>query len=162
MGRCGWVWELASWLFPRATQILDWFHVTQHLWTAAKVVHGEGTAPTERLAKRWETELWQGRSEGVEEHLRELVREGRDDRDQTLRKCADYLQTYQQRLRYPEFRAQGWPVGSGVVEAGCKQVVGMRLKRKSTRWSEPGAEAVLHLRVDKLGNPTPRAPAPAI
>lgn len=88
----------------------------------------------------------------MEEHLRELVREGRDDRDQTLRKCADYLQTYQQRLRYPEFRAQGWPVGSGVVEAGCKQVVGMRLKRKSTRWSEPGAEAVLHLRVDKLGN----------
>jgi hypothetical protein len=147
-----WIWELAAWLFPRATQILDWYHLSEHLWEAAKAVHGEGTAPTQRLAKRWETEVWEGRSEGVEEHLRTLVRQGRDDAKNTLRRGADYLQTHQHRLRYPEFRAQGWPVGSGVVEGGCKQVVGMRLKRKSTRWSEPGAEAVLHLRVDRLSN----------
>jgi hypothetical protein len=151
-----WIWNLADTLFPRATQILDWYHLTEHLWKAAKVVHGEGTTPTERLAKRWETEVWEGRSEGVEEHLRELVREGRDDRDQTLRKGADYLQTHQHRIRYPLFREMGWPVASGVVEAGCKQVIGMRMKRKSTRWSEPGAEAVLRLRVDRLSNRWPQ------
>jgi hypothetical protein len=145
-----WVWELASLLFPRAVQILDWYHLSEHLWEAARVVHGEGTEPTTRLAKRWETEVWEGHSEGVEEHLREFVGQGRDDRKETLRRCADYLQTHQHRLRYPQFRAAGWPVGSGVVEAGCKQVVGMRLKRKSTRWCEPGAAAVLHLRVDRL------------
>jgi hypothetical protein len=147
-----WIWELASWLFPRAVQILDWYHLSEHLWEAAKVVHGEGTAPTTRLAKRWEGEVWEGRSEGVEAHLRELVAQGRDDTEATLRRCADYLLTHQRRLRYPEFRAQGWPVGSGVVEGGCKQVIGMRLKRKSTRWSEAGAAAVLHLRVDRLSN----------
>jgi hypothetical protein len=145
-----WIWELASHLFPRAVQILDWYHLSEHLWTAARVVHGEGTEPTKRLAERWETEVWEGRSEGVEEHLREFVRQGRDDAKETLRRGADYLQTHQHRIRYPLFRAAGWPTGSGVVEGGCKQVVGMRLKRKSTRWSEPGAAAVLNLRVDRL------------
>jgi hypothetical protein len=145
-----WVWELTSWLFPRAVEILDWYHLSEHLWEAARAVHGEGTEPTKRLAEQWETEVWEGRSEGVEEHLREFVRQGRDDTKATLRRCADYLQTHQHRIRYPLFRAAGWPVGSGVVEGGCKQVVGMRLKRKSTRWQEPGAAAVLNLRVDRL------------
>ena len=150
-----WVWELASHLFPRAVQILDWYHLSEHLWEAARVVHGEGTVLTERLAKRWEMEVWEGRSEGVEEHLREFVRQGRDDSKETLRRDANYLQTHQHRIRYPLFRAAGWPVGSGVVEGGCKQVVGLRLKRKSTRWREPGAAAVLHLRVDRLSNRWP-------
>jgi hypothetical protein len=150
-----WIWELASWLFPRAVQILDWYHLSEHLWTAARVVHGEGTEPTKRLAERWETEVWEGRSEGVEEHLREFVRQGRDDAKETLRRCADYLQTHQHRLRYPLFRAAGWPTGSGVVEGACKQLVGLRFKRKSTRWSRPGARAVLRLRVDRLSNRWP-------
>jgi hypothetical protein len=145
-----WIWELAGWLFPRAVEILDWYHLSEHLWDAAKAVYGEGTAPTARLAKRWEGEVWEGRSEGVEEHLRELVRQGRDDAQETLRKCAHYLQTHQHRIRYPSFRAQGWPVGSGVVEGACKHVVGMRFKRKSTRWTRAGGEAVLRLRLDRL------------
>jgi hypothetical protein len=145
-----WIWELVRWLFPRAVEILDWYHVSEHLWEAARAVHGEGTAPTARLAKQWETEVWEGHSGGVEAHLRELVRQGRDDAHGTLRKCADYLDTHHLRLRYPYFRAQGWPVGSGVVEGACKHVVGMRFKRKSTRWTRDGGEAVLRLRLDRL------------
>lgn len=150
-----WVWEIASHLFPRAVQILDWYHLAEHLWEAARVVHGEGTEPTQRLAERWKTEVWEGRSEGVEEHLRELVSRGQDDAKATLRRCADYLQTHQHRLRYPLFRAAGWPTGSGVVEGACKQVVGLRFKRKSTRWSRAGGRAVLHLRVDRLSQRWP-------
>lgn len=145
-----WVWELATWLFPRGVQILDWYHLTEHLWQAAKVVHGEGTEPTTRLAERWKSEVWEGRSEGVEAHLRELVAQSRDDREHTLRRCADYLQTHQHRIRYPLFREAGWPVGSGVVEGACKHVVGTRFKRKSTRWTRSGGEAILHLRLDRL------------
>ena len=148
-----WIWEMASYLFPYATQILDWYHLTQHLWTAGKVVHGEGAPETTALVEQWKTEVWEGRSEGVEEHLREVVAAGRDDKkDNTLRKCADYLRTHQHRIRYHLFRAMGWPVGSGVVEGACKHVVGMRFKRQSTRWSKPGARAVLHLRLDRLSN----------
>lgn len=147
-----WVWEIASLLFPRATQILDWYHLTEHLWEAAKAVHGEGGAETKALEKWWETEIWEGRSELVEGYLRELVAAKRDDGNNTLRRCADYLQTHQARLRYHLFRAAGWPLGSGIVEGACKHVVGLRFKRQSTRWTRAGARNVLHLRLDRLSN----------
>lgn len=145
-----WVWELAGLLFPQATQILDWYHLSEHLWEAAAVVHGEGSKETKELAKMWEAEVWQGSSPLVVSHLRELVSMGKDDGKNTLRRCAGYLENHQARLRYDLFRAAGWPIGSGVVEGGCKQVVGLRFKRKSTRWSKTGARAVLHLRLDRL------------
>jgi hypothetical protein len=147
-----WVWDTASWLFPQAVQILDWYHLTQHLWAAGKAVHGEGAPHTRRLVEGWKTQVWEGCSEAVEEHMRELVKQSRDDRDQTLRKCADYLRTHQHRLRYHLFRAAGWPVASGVVEGACKHVVGLRFKRQSTRWTRAGARAVLHLRLDRLNH----------
>lgn len=147
-----WVWEMASHLFPYAVQILDWYHLTEHLWVAGKVVHGEGKPETTALVEGWKTEVWEGRSEGVEEHLRELMAAGKDDKDNTLRRCADYLQTHQHRTRYHLFRAMGWPVGSGVVEGACKHVVGLRFKRQSTRWTKEGARAVLHLRLDRLSD----------
>jgi len=145
-----WIWETANTLFPRAVEILDWYHLTEHLWEAAIAVHGEGNEPTQALAKMWETEVWEGRSALVESHLRELVETGQDDSQHTLRRCADYLQTHQARLRYDLFHAAGWPVGSGVVEGGCKHVVGLRFKRQSTRWTKTGARNVLHLRLDRL------------
>jgi len=147
-----WIWEVAAELFPEATQILDWYHLTEHLATAGKVVYGEGTHETHALVERWKSVVWDGQSQLVELRLRELVAAGQDDATHTLRKCADYLQTNQSRLRYDLFRAAGWPIGSGVVEGGCKQVVGLRFKRQSTRWSKPGAQNVLHLRLDRLSN----------
>jgi len=145
-----WVWETAAHLFPRAVEILDWYHVSEHLWAAGKAVHGEGKPETARLVETWQREVWEGRSEGVEDHLRELVAAGRDDGENTLRRCADYLQTHQHRIRYPLFRAMGLPTASGVVEGACKHLIGLRFKRQSTRWSRPGAEAVLHLRLDRI------------
>lgn len=144
------IWETAALRFPRATQILDWHHLSEHLWTAGKAIYGEGRPATEELVTRWKTEVWEGRSEGVEQELRELVVAGKDDSDHTLRRCADYLETHQHRIRYPHFRALGLPTGSGVVEGACKHVVGLRFKRQSTRWSRPGAQAVLHLRLDRM------------
>jgi hypothetical protein len=146
-----WIWETASTLFPRATEILDWYHACEHLWQAARVVHGEESPETKALVGRWESELWQGHSEALEEGMRELARTVRDP-EGVLRKTADYLATHQARLRYPQFRAAGWPVASGVVEGACKHLIDLRFKRKSTRWTKAGARAVLHLRLDRLNN----------
>ena len=138
-------------MLSRPTEILDWYHAAEHLWQAGRVVHGEGTPETSALVERWKSRLWEGYSEPLEEELRELARTT-PDCDQTLRKTADYLATHQARLRYPLFRAAGWPVGSGVVEGGCKHVIDLRFKRKSTRWTKEGARAVLHLRLDILNH----------
>ena len=146
-----WIWQTANTLFPRATEILDWYHACEHLWQAGRVIHGEATPETHTLVKRWKAALRQGYSEGLEEEIRELAHQIRDPQE-VLRKTADYLDHHQARLRYPLFRQAGWPIGSGIVEGGCKHVIGVRFKRKSARWKKPGFRAILHLRLDLLNN----------
>ena len=72
------------------------------------------------------------------------------DTNESARRCLDYLLCNRHRMNYPAFRAQGLSVGSGVVEAGCKIVVGTRLKRSGMHWSVTGANAILSLRCCKL------------
>ena len=63
----------------------------------------------------------------------------------------NYLQSHASRTRYGEYRAKGWFIGSGVIEAGCKTAVGRRLKQSGMFWSETGAENILGLRCLVLG-----------
>ena len=63
-----------------------------------------------------------------------------------FRKAIDYFQTNQHRMRYAEFRSQNLFVGSGVVEAGCKTIMGLRLKQSGMRWTVAGANAIIALR----------------
>jgi hypothetical protein len=146
-----WIWELANTVLSRPVEILDWYHACEHLWAAGRVVYGEGTAETAALVGRWKGELRRGHCEGLQEDLREWAQTVGDP-DAVLRKTANYLGTHQARLRYPLFRAAGWPIGSGVVEAGCKNVIALRFKRKSTRWKALGMRAILHLRLDILND----------
>ena len=63
-----------------------------------------------------------------------------------LRKAAEYFKTSAERMRYDQFRQQGLFVGSGVVEVGCKTIVGRRLKQSGMHWTVRGANAILALR----------------
>lgn len=146
-----WIWDLATTILPRPVQILDRYHVCEHLWQAGRVVAGDGTPETAALVERWQKDLFHGHCEVLEAELRELGGAVRDP-DEVLRKTANYLQTHQARLRYPRFRAAGWPIGSGIVEGGCKHVIGLRFKRKSARWKAPGMRAILNLRLDILND----------
>ena len=67
-----------------------------------------------------------------------------------LRTEAEYFQTNTERMRYPKFRGQHLFVGSGVIEAGCKTVVGSRLKRSGMFWTVRGANSILALRCCQL------------
>ena len=135
-----WIWNIADELFPGAVQIVDLFHAKQHLWDVAKTVYGPGTDMAERWAKRRRDELDDGRLDAV---LRALRRH--DNRDEA-RRCVDYIRRNRHRMRYPKFRAMGLCVASGVVEAGCKHVVGTRFKRPGMRWSVAGVNAMAALR----------------
>ena len=61
-------------------------------------------------------------------------------------RCAEYVERNRERMRYAHFRAEGLCVGSGVVESGCKSIVGARLKRSGMHWTVDGANAILALR----------------
>jgi hypothetical protein len=140
-----WVWHLADQHFPGAIQIVDLFHARQHLWElSAKLFPNE-----ERDRKRWTVRaidrLDRGKIEGLVKILREL-HPANAELIKIVINEADYFERNAERMRYPAFRAQGIFVGSGVVEAGCKTVIGSRLKRSGMFWTVRGANAIIALR----------------
>ena len=135
-----WIWRLADEQFPGAIEIVDIYHAKQHLCDVAKAVYGPGTDLADRWASDRRAELDAGRLCAVVAALRIHVATTPE-----ARKCIHYLFGNRHRMRYPQFRAKGLCISSGVVEAGCKQI-GARLKRAGMRWTVAGANAIIALR----------------
>ena len=135
-----WIWNLAAEHFPDAIEIVDIYHAKQHLCDVAKAIYGPGTDLADRWASDRRAELDAGRLCAVVAALRIHV-----ETTPEARKCIHYLFGNRHRMRYPQFRAKGLCVSSGVVEAGCKQI-GDRLKRAGMRWTVAGANAIIALR----------------
>jgi hypothetical protein len=140
-----WIWNLAERHFPQAVQIVDYWHMTEHLYTVANARFGAGT----EAAKQWvhdcqwylEHDLplcvlnkitaWEPPSAG-EQELR--------DREY------GYFESNRERMRYGSFLARGYHIGSGTVESGCRRLVTQRLKGGGMHWREETADAVLAIR----------------
>jgi hypothetical protein len=140
-----WIWNLASQHFPGAIQIVDLFHARQHLWELAHKLYPND----ERAQKRWilvqQNRLDNGKIEKLVLALRSIPTANPEVAEK-LRTETEYFQTNAERMRYPKFRGQHLFVGSGVIEAGCKTVIGSRLKRSGMFWTVRGANAILALR----------------
>jgi hypothetical protein len=143
-----WLWKLAEDYFPSAVQILDWYHLAEHVHKAAGAVFGEGSAGARAWAEARKDELWQGRAaDALGAVERESGRVRSPAKRSALRELRTYLENNRGRMDYPRYRALGLPVGSGQVEAQCKALVGARCKQAGMRnWTFAGAEAVLRLR----------------
>ena len=142
-----WIWNLAEVLFPHRVEILDWYHVDEHLSAVARGLYGEGT---EKAAAWRVTQLDRLATDGVDhviESLRFLGARQRTAAKRTLvTELEGYLTTNLARLRYQTFRAAGYPIGSGAVESAVSHVVQQRMKRVGMRWCAAGADAMLALR----------------
>ena len=136
-----WIWNFADEHFPDAIQIVDVFHAKGHLFEVAKAIYGSGSEFGERWAKQRREELDEGRVDEVIAALR-----GHAETCEEARKDAEYFSTNRERMDYPRFRAMGLCVATGVVEGGCKHIVGTRLKRGGMRWTVAGANAIIALR----------------
>jgi hypothetical protein len=143
-----WLWKVAEDYFPSAVQILDWYHLAEHVHKAAGAVFGEGSAPAKAWAEARKEELWQGKAgETLGAVGRELVRVRSPSKRAALAELRTYLENNRSRVDYPRYRELGLPCGSGQVEAQCKSLVGARCKQAGMRnWTYAGAEAVLRLR----------------
>jgi hypothetical protein len=147
-----WIWNLADQHFPGAVQIVDLYHARQHLWDIAALLYPHDAA----MKKCWMTPmkdlLDHGRSELLVDWLREIALEHAGTQpglSEEIGKQADYFQTNMHRMQYPTFREQGFFVGSGVIEAGCKSIVGLRLKQSGMFWTVRGANAIIALRCSR-------------
>ncbi len=145
-----WIWNLAACHFPEATQIVDLFHAREHVHELANLAA--------RLLAGHRDEWLAGRLAELDNgEIGALLAAGRDlrftgslasERDKALH----YFETNATRMHYAWYRSLGLFVGSGVVEAGCKSVIGQRLKLSGMRWTEPGATGILTLRCLEASN----------
>jgi len=140
-----WIWNLAAEHFGRRVEIIDFYHATEHLWTVAKALYGEGTPETKAWVGKRKGELLESGGEPVRQALAEAKAKTAEAAE-VLRIERGYFRTNAARMDYPSFRAAGLPIGSGAVESSARHLVQQRMKRSGARWSKPGAQALLNVR----------------
>ena len=144
-----WVKGVAEMHFPGAIPIIDLYHAREHVANLCKLLFPADE--TEAYRVHWWACMDEGAIEKIAEEAQRHLPESSETCDQAAREI-NYLVRNKERMRYGEFRRQGLFVGSGVVEAGCKTVVGQRLKQSGMEWSVRGANAILSLRCMMLSD----------
>lgn len=144
-----WIWNLADQHFPSAIQIVDLYHARQHLWDLSAKLFPNDSKGRRQWIARCLDRLDSGQIEALVKILRDSPA-GTDELAKTIANEAEYFERNVERMRYPAFRAQGLFVGSGVIEAGCKVVIGARLKCSGMFWTVRGANAIIALRCCRI------------
>jgi hypothetical protein len=139
--------------FACHARIVDYYHAAEHVHDCAKAICPEDEAKQKALAEQWKTLLWKGKIQELIEPLkRESARLGeplKEDGPQhprrVLHQNVGYFTKHARHMQYPEYRRRGWPIGSGTVESGMKQL-NKRMKGTDQFWNTDGAESILALR----------------
>ncbi len=136
-----WIWNLCTELFPKAIQIVDIYHAKEKLWELGKLLYGNGSD----LARRWSEDRIRQLKDGDIEKLIQVL-QSESSRHESVDSVIGYYQHNKERMRYATFRDQGLCISSAVVEAGCKNAIGTRLKRGGMHWTVKGANEIAALR----------------
>ncbi len=140
-----WVRTVAEHHFPGSIHIIDLYHARQHVSDLCKILFHLDEKQLTRHRIRWWTHMDEGRIEKIL-HEANLNLPLHGEAKQKAKAEIAYLDKNKERMRYAEFRRQGLFVGSGVVEAGCKTLIGLRMKQSGMEWSLRGANAIIALR----------------
>jgi len=138
-----WIWDLVSLHFPKAIQIVDWFHACEYLAPVAKVAFRD-VRQQEQWIERVETDLWNGRLDAVTTACAAQVDPQRAE--DPAQKAVTYYTNNRARMDYPTYRANGYQIGSGTIESGVKQIATQRLKMPGARWNVNSARRVAKAR----------------
>jgi hypothetical protein len=144
-----WIWELARVNFPATITVLwivDLFHALERLHKLCQGLYAGQSSAAAQMETRW-TDLLK------DDHVSQVIAAARDrlqelglQPDDSLEKQIAYFENQKSRMLYKTYREQGLFCGSGVIEAGCKAVIGQRLKESGMFWTQSGATNVLTLR----------------
>ncbi|MBI3273103.1 MAG: ISKra4 family transposase [Planctomycetes bacterium] len=142
-----WIWQWAD-QYPWAVHILDYYHLKEHVWEAAKALHGEETSAAACWVDRMMARLWRGWDTSTILALDRMKPRGLNaaKKLEALNKLATYLDNHHGLTRYAQNRKAGRCIGSGAIESFCKQLFSMRMKGPGMFWGELGAEHVMGLR----------------
>jgi len=142
------LWDAQAVYFPEAVGILDLFHVLERLWAVAHCFHKEGSDEAKEFVEQRLRDLLQGRVGYVIGGLRRRLKAEKlsSPRRQVVRSALEYLGNNKAHMRYDEYLAAGYPIGSGVAEGACRHLVKDRMEQTGMRWTVEGAQAMLHVR----------------
>jgi hypothetical protein len=148
-----WNWDFFAAHYPGALWVLDFYHAATHLHTAAELIFGAG-ANAEAYYDRWRTTLLE-EPNGVAALLRSLIyyRNCTALPPRTVKALGtelNYFRTHTAEMQYADFRAAKVPIGSGVTEAGCKELIKARFCRSGMRWKRATGAPLLQLRSIRL------------
>ena len=147
-----WIWNIAHEHFPSAIQIIDLFHARQHLWDLARLLHPHDTKRRHQWIG-WHQKRWLDKGQ-IAKRVASLRSLQVSDAPlaKKIRNEADYFANHAARMNYTQFRKQHLFIGSGVIEAGCKSVVGHRLKQSGMFWTVYRTNSILALPGSHLNN----------
>ena len=132
--------------------ILDIIHAAEYIWIAGNTLHGEKTKEGKQFVYKQLTKILKGEVGRVIGALKQIITKGEKSEKlsknklDALKKVVRYLSNHRKIMRYDEYLKKGYPIGTGVVESACKQVVKQRMEGSGMRWSIKGAENMLMLR----------------
>jgi hypothetical protein len=141
-----WIWELRRLNFPQAIEILDLYHALEHLHQLCDGLYGPQSPWACKMKATWTEMLKNDRVAEVIASARRRLKDLGSDADQSLDTQIAYFEHHRHRMLYQSYRQAGLFYGSGVVEAGCRAVIGQRLKNSGMFWTEAGARSVVNLR----------------
>ncbi len=140
-----WIHSIKQEHFPGAIQIVDLYHAREHVAVLCKSLFAGDEKAIARSRMRWWTWLDEGKVERiVHQATRKLNPQARSHEQAVIE--IHFLDKHAEMMRYAQFRKRGFFVGSGVMEAGCKTLVALRMKQSGMEWSLRGANAVIALR----------------
>ncbi len=125
-------------------QVVDFYHAMEHAGRVLDALRGKNHPDHKIQQRRWAKRLLKDKVQSLIKETRQAC--GSQAQAQAVEEELGYFERNIQRMQYGSFRAAGYFIGSGVVEAGCKTVIGARCKQSGMFWSLPGAENVLALR----------------
>lgn len=142
------LWSLKESWFPRAIGVLDIFHVMERLWHVAHAFHGDGTELAESQVRRHLRLLLEGKVSNVIGLYKRMLDEAqlKGGKAKTVWEAITYFENNRQYMKYNEYLAKGYPIGTGVVEGACRHYVKDRMELAGMRWEIEGAQATLSLR----------------
>jgi len=144
------LWTQKETQFSGMVEILDFYHADEYLWEIAHLFCPEGSKEAEEWVTRREEKLKSGKVGYVIGGIKQMLTKGSRIHSQSkrdrLEKIIHYLERNRHRMRYDEYLALGYPIGTGAVEGACKNLVKERMEGTGMRWTVAGAEAVLQLR----------------
>jgi hypothetical protein len=139
--------------FGQVHRLIDFWHLLEKLAAAAKVIHDKDAVAG--VIRRWKLHLL-NTNDAASDILEELTTSGKDHvrvgEDRPVHEAMTYLENNAERMKYATARFLGLPIGSGAVEATCKSLVGIRMKRPGSRWKHDTGEHIIQLRALALSD----------